>query len=148
MSCRSLKLLFLFLLPGHLAMAVAPAISNPAAQAPATQAQIATLQQAVQSAQSAGDNAWMLTSAALVLLMTGPGLALFYGGLVRRKNILGTMMQSFAMMGLVTVLWAFVGYSLAFGHGNLFVGGFEHAFLRGVSLSPNPDYAATIPEQT
>ena len=55
----------------------------------------------------------MLTSAALVLLMTGPGLALFYGGLVRRKNILGTMMQSFAMMGLITILWAIVGYSLA-----------------------------------
>jgi Amt family ammonium transporter len=90
----------------------------------------------------------MLTSAALVLLMTGPGLALFYGGLVRKKNILGTMMQSFAMMGLVTILWAIVGYSLAFGHGNVFVGGFEHLFLRGVSLNPNPDYAATIPEQT
>ena len=78
--------------------------------APDTQAQIAALQQAVRdaqaanaSAQSAGDNAWMLTSAALVLLMTGPGLALFYGGLVRKKNILGTMMQSFAMMGLVTI---------------------------------------------
>jgi Amt family ammonium transporter len=90
----------------------------------------------------------MLTSAALVLLITGPGLALFYGGLVRKKNILGTMMQSFAMMGLVTILWAIVGYSLAFGHGNVFVGGFEHLFLRGVSLNPNPDYAATIPEQT
>ncbi len=68
-----------------------------------TQAQIAALQQAVQNAQMAGDNAWMLVSAALVLLMTGPGLALFYGGLVRKKNILGTMMQSFAMMGLVTI---------------------------------------------
>ena len=113
-----------------------------------TQAQIAALQQAVQSAQSSGDNAWMLASAALVLLMTGPGLALFYGGLVRKKNILGTMMQSFAMMGLVTILWAVVGYSLAFGHGNAFIGGFEHLFLRGVGLAPNPDYAATIPEQT
>jgi Amt family ammonium transporter len=113
-----------------------------------TQAQIAALQQAVQNAQSAGDNAWMLVSAALVLLMTGPGLALFYGGLVRRKNILGTMMQSFAMMGMVTILWAIAGYSLAFGHGNSFVGGFEHLFLRGVGLAPNPDYAPTIPEQT
>jgi Amt family ammonium transporter len=145
---RSLKLLFLLALPAHLVLAVAPAISNTAAQAPVTQAQITALQQAVASAQSAGDNAWMLTSAALVLLMTGPGLALFYGGLVRRKNILGTMMQSFAMIGLVTILWAIVGYSLAFGHGNLFVGGFEHLFLRGVSLDPNLDYAATIPEQT
>jgi Amt family ammonium transporter len=90
----------------------------------------------------------MLVSAALVLLMTGPGLALFYGGLVRKKNILATMMQSFAMMCLVTVLWAVVGYSLAFGHGSAFIGGFEHLFLRGVSLTPNTDYAATIPEQT
>ena len=120
-----------------------------------TQARIAALEQAVHdsqtataSAQSAGDNAWMLTSAALVLLMTGPGLALFYGGLVRKKNILGTMMQSFAMMGLVSILWAIVGYSLAFGHGNAFIGGFEHLFLRGVPLTPNPDYAPTIPEQT
>ena len=120
----------------------------PAAQAPATQAQIAALQQAVQNAQMSGDNAWMLTSAALVLLMTGPGLALFYGGLVRRKNILSTMMQSFAMMGLVSILWALVGYSLAFGHGNMFVGGFEHIFLKGVTLTPNLDYAAPIPEQT
>jgi Amt family ammonium transporter len=112
------------------------------------QAQIAALQQATRNAQSAGDNAWMLVSAALVLLMTGPGLALFYGGLVRKKNILGTMMQSFAMMGLVSILWAVCGYSLAFGHGNAFIGGFEHIFLRGVSLAPNPDYAATIPEQT
>ncbi|HVU47909.1 MAG TPA: ammonium transporter [Terracidiphilus sp.] len=119
-----------------------------ASSAPATQAQVAALQQAVQNAQSAGDNAWMLASAALVLLMTGPGLALFYGGLVRKKNILGTMMQSFAMMGLVTVIWAICGYSLAFGHGSIFIGGFEHLFLRGVSLQPNPDYAATIPEQT
>jgi Amt family ammonium transporter len=120
-----------------------------------TQARIAALEQALKSnqaatanAQMSGDNAWMLTSAALVLLMTGPGLALFYGGLVRRKNILSTMMQSFAMMGLVSILWALVGYSLAFGHGNVFVGGFEHLFLRGVTLTPNTDYAATIPEQT
>ena len=91
--------------------------SAPAPSGPATQEQIASLQAAVQNAQSNADNAWMLVSAALVLLMTGPGLALFYGGLVRKKNILGTMMQSFAMMGLVTILWAILGYSLAFGHG-------------------------------
>jgi Amt family ammonium transporter len=141
----------LSLLPALAVFSAAALAQTPAAvsgSAPATQAQIAALQQAVQNAQSAGDNAWMLTSAALVLLMTGPGLALFYGGLVRKKNILGTMMQSFAMMGLVTILWAICGYSLAFGHGNMFVGGFEHVFLRGVSLTPNPDYAATIPEQT
>jgi ammonium transporter, Amt family len=156
MCRRALKLMFLSVLLASpaMAMAVAPNLT-PDPSAPATQAQIAALQQAVQnaqaasaSAQSAGDNAWMLVSAALVLLMTGPGLALFYGGLVRKKNILATMMQSFAMMGLVTIIWAVVGYSLAFGHGNAFVGGFEHLFLRGVGLTPNTDYAPTIPEQT
>ncbi len=146
MCRRALQLIFLLACLGL--PALAQTASAPAAQAPVTQAQIAALQQAVQQAQSAGDNAWMLVSAALVLLMTGPGLALFYGGLVRKKNILGTMMQSFAMMGLVTVIWAVCGYSLAFGHGNAFIGSFEHLFLHNVGLTPNPDYAATIPEQT
>jgi Amt family ammonium transporter len=149
MSHKWIKMLLLLALAGIPAWTLAQAAATTAAaDAPATQSQIAALQQAVQDARSAGDNAWMLVSAALVLLMTGPGLALFYGGLVRKKNILGTMMQSFAMMGLVTILWAIVGYSLAFGHGNAFIGGFEHLFLRGVSLHPNPDYAPTIPEQT
>jgi len=94
------------------------------------------------------DNAWMLVSAALVLLMTGPGLALFYGGLVRKKNVLATMLQSFAMMALVTVIWAMVGYSLSFGPGNSFVGGLQNVFLHGVGLTPDTDYAATIPAQT
>ncbi|HVT99750.1 MAG TPA: ammonium transporter [Acidobacteriaceae bacterium] len=97
---------------------------------------------------SNADNAWMLTSSALVLMMTGPGLALFYGGLVRRKNVLATMMQSFAMMCIVTVLWALIGYSLAFGPGNSFIGGFHFAFLHNVGLAPDTDYAATIPAQT
>ena len=119
-----------------------------ASQAPATQAQIAALQAAVTSAQTSGDNAWMLVSAALVLMMTGPGLALFYGGLVRRKNMLGTMMQSFAMMGIVTMLWAIVEYSLAFSTGNSFIGGLQYFLLHGVGLDPNPAYAATIPHQT
>src|SRR5579863_4664243 len=148
MCSRTFKTLLLPFLLGLPAFAFAQSAAIPAPFTPATQAQIAALQQAVQNAQSAGDNAWMLVSAALVLLMTGPGLALFYGGLVRRKNILGTMMQSFAMMGLVSILWAIVGYSLAFGHGNAFIGGFEHAFLRGVTLTPNTDYAPTIPQQT
>jgi Amt family ammonium transporter len=148
MRSRTHQFLTVAALLGSSACAFGQAAVAPPASAPVTQAQIAALQQSVQNAQSAGDNAWMLASAALVLLMTGPGLALFYGGLVRRKNILGTMMQSFAMMGLVTVLWAVVGYSLAFGHGNSFVGGFEHLFLRGVGLTPNTDYAPTIPEQT
>jgi Amt family ammonium transporter len=150
---RKIILPILFVALGIPALAVAPH-AVPTAQ-PVTQAQITALQEALHAAQTAsanaqaaGDNAWMLVSAALVLLMTGPGLALFYGGLVRKKNMLGTMMQSFAMMGLITILWAVVGYSLAFGHGNAFIGGFEHVFLRGVGLAPNPDYAATIPEQT
>ena len=103
---------------------------------------------AIKSAQSAGDNAWMLVSSALVLLMTGPGLALFYGGLVRRKNVLATMMQSFVLMALVSVLWAIFGYSLAFGQGSPFVGSFEFLGLSGVGAAPNADYAATIPQQT
>jgi ammonium transporter, Amt family len=115
---------------------------------PVSQADLKAVQDSIRAAQMNADNAWMLVSSALVLLMTGPGLALFYGGLVRRKNILGTMMQSFAMMGLVTIIWAVVGYSLAFAHGTSFIGGFEHVFLRGVGLAPNADYAATIPEQT
>jgi Amt family ammonium transporter len=102
----------------------------------------------VAEAKSAGDNAWMLVSSALVLLMTGPGLALFYGGLVRRKNVLATMMQSFTLMALITVLWALFGYSLAFGSGNRFIGGLGHLFLRGVGGAPDADYAATIPAQT
>ena len=112
-----------------------------------SQADIAKLDQRISAAQSSGDNAWMLVSAALVLMMTGPGLALFYGGLVRQKNTLAIMMQSFALMGLITVLWALVGYSLCFGSGTL-VGGFEHAFLRGVGVEPNGDYAPTIPQLT
>jgi hypothetical protein len=80
--------------------------------------------------------------------MPGPGLALFYGGLVRRKNVLGTMMQSFALMALVTVIWAVVGYSLAFGGSGPYLGDLRFAFLRGVGSAPNADYAATIPQAT
>ena len=90
----------------------------------------------------------MLVSAALVLMMTGPGLALFYGGLVRRKNVLGTMMQSFVLMAVVTVLWALVGYSLAFGGSSPILGDLNFALLKNVGSAPNPDYAATIPHQT
>jgi Amt family ammonium transporter len=119
------------------------------AQPAATDAdRIAKLEQAVIDAKSSADNSWMLISSALVLLMTGPGLALFYGGLVRKKNVLATMMQSFAMMAIVTVIWAIVGYSLCFGSGNSFIGGLHHLFLRGVGTQPDPDYSATIPQQT
>jgi ammonium transporter, Amt family len=129
----------------YLAMIPAAAV----AQVPQDlQTKLNALESAAKSAQMAGDNAWMLMSSALVLLMTGPGLALFYGGLVRRKNVLGTMMQSFILMAVVTVLWALVGYSLAFAEGNPFVGDLRYAFLRGVGADPNPDYAPTIPHQT
>ncbi|HEY3416818.1 MAG TPA: ammonium transporter [Armatimonadota bacterium] len=111
-------------------------------------ARLAALESGVKSAQQAGDNAWMLVCSALVLMMTGPGLALFYGGLVRKKNVLATMMQSFVMMAVVTVLWAVVGYSLVFGEGSAYIGSFQYAFLNGVGAAPNPDYAATIPQQT
>ena len=112
---------------------------------PAAEDRLAKLEKDVAQAQSSGDNAWMLISSALVLMMTGPGLALFYGGLVRKKNVLATMMQSFALMAIVTVLWAIFGYSLCFASGNSFIGGFEHLFLRGVGAAPDADYAATIP---
>jgi Amt family ammonium transporter len=131
-----------------LALSALP-ISTLAQTAPSSvEAKLAVLQAAASAAQSAGDNAWMLTSAALVLMMTGPGLALFYGGLVRRKNVLGTMMHSFILMAVVTVVWAVYGYSLAFGSGNPFVGGLQYLFLSGVGNAPNTDYAATIPQQT
>jgi len=91
-----------------------------------------------------GDTAWLLASSALVLLMT-PGLALFYGGMVRRKNVLGTMMQSFMLVALVSVQWALFGYSLAFHEGS-FWGGFSWSFLHGVGAAPDPyGYAATVP---
>ena len=127
----------------------ATAASSPAADSQkAVNEQLKQLDQRVTAAQSAGDNAWMLVSAALVLMMTGPGLALFYGGLVRRKNTLAIMMQSFLLMALISVLWALVGYSLCFGGNGPVIGGFEHAFLRGVGAEPNPDYAGTIPQAT
>lgn len=90
----------------------------------------------------------MLTSAALVLMMTGPGLALFYGGLVRSKNVLSTMMHSFILMAVVTVLWAVYGYSLTFAEGVPFIGDFRYLFLHGVGSTPNPDYGATVPQET
>src|SRR5437016_4123735 len=95
-----------------------------------------------------GDTAWLLTSSALVLLMTVPGLALFYGGMVRQKNVLATIMQSFIILALISLQWVLWGYSLAFGpdKGGI-VGGLDWLGLRGVGLQPNPDYAATVPHQ-
>ncbi len=139
-SIKLLVVLLFFYLAAHAALAQA--------QSPVDGERIAKLEAAVSDAKSSADNSWMLTSSALVLLMTGPGLALFYGGLVRRKNVLATMMQSFTMMAVVTVLWAIIGYSLAFGSGTSFIGGFQHFFLSGVGTAPDPAYSGTIPHQT
>ena len=91
-----------------------------------------------------GHNAWMMVSAAFVLFMTLPGLALFYGGLVRRKNVLSVLAQCLGITGLVTVLWWAVGYSLVFAPGNAILGGFKYAFLRGVDGNPNTDYGPWV----
>ncbi len=94
-----------------------------------------------------GDTAFLLLSAALVMLMT-PGLALFYGGMVRRKNVLGTVMQSMIVIALVSIEWLFVGYSLSFGPDvSGFIGDLSWFALRGVGLDPYPDYVATVPHQ-
>ncbi len=138
------------LMGGATALAQSPAAVAGGAQSDriaALEKQVSDQTAAIAAAQSAGDNSWMLVSAALVLMMSGPGLALFYGGLVRKKNVLGTMMQTFAMMAVITVLWAVVTYSLAFGTGNAFIGGLHNAFLHGVGSAPSP-YAPTIPLQT
>jgi Amt family ammonium transporter len=132
----------------NLAAAQGLGTSGSSSDAASSADRLAKLEQQAADAKSSADNAWMLISSALVLMMTGPGLALFYGGLVRKKNVLATMMQSFAMMAIVTVLWALVEYSLAFGAGNSFIGGLHNLFLRGVGAQPDPDYAVTIPLQT
>jgi ammonium transporter, Amt family len=115
-----------------------------AQQAPDTTAPaVAT---SVPSGLNSGDTAWMLTATALVLMMTIPGLALFYGGMVRKMNVLATVMQSFAVTCLVTVLWMVVSYSLAFTGGSPFVGGLSRVLLLGMTLDGVNDLAKTIPE--
>jgi len=150
--CCCLLTLVLSSLPTPTPAQNTPASSAASAATPeaskATIDKLSQLDQRVTAAQSAGDNAWMLLSAALVLMMTGPGLALFYGGLVRQKNVLAIMMQSFALMALITVLWALVGYSLCFGGSGPVIGNFQFALLRGVGVTPNPVYAGTIPQLT
>jgi Amt family ammonium transporter len=119
-----------------------PAPEAPAAAVPAT-APEAPAEPKVDS----GDTAWMMISTALVMLMT-PGLALFYGGMVRKKNVLATIMQSFIMLGVISVQWALFGYSLAFGPDiSGIIGDLSWAGLSGVGQTPNADYAATIPHQ-
>jgi len=121
------------------------------ATAPTVESRLAALEAKANAAPGidSGDNAWLLVSSALVLMMSAPGLILFYGGLVRQKNVLGTMMHSLVLMGLVSVLWVVFGYSMAFGDGNAFCGNpFQHFMLRGVGVDPNPDYGATVPAQS
>src|ERR1700682_1541494 len=108
---------------------------------------LSALENATRAAQNSADNAWMLVSSALVLLMTGPGLALFYSGLVRRKNVLSTMMQSFMLMGVVSIVWAVVANSLAFDTGTPVLGGLQFAFLRTVGATPS-EYASSMPHTT
>jgi Amt family ammonium transporter len=124
----------------------APAAPSPAGQetAPAPTAAAAPAPPKIDT----GDTAWVLISTALVLAMTAPGLALFYGGMVRSKNALGTIMQSFIILCLISLQWVLWGYSLAFGpdKGHL-IGGLEWLGLNGVGLEPNADYAATVPHQ-
>lgn len=91
-----------------------------------------------------GHNGWLMTASALVLFMTLPGLALFYGGLVRRKNVLSVLAQCLGIAGLVTILWWLCGYSLAFSRGKPFLGGLEWMFLNGVDSAPNTDYGAWV----
>ncbi len=129
------------------AAAAAPTGAAPAA--PDLETRIADLEayvtngapKAMTTTSGPGHNAWMMTSAALVLFMTLPGLALFYGGLVRRKNILSVIAQCLGCAGLVTVLWWAVGYSIAFASGNPVMGSMKFAFLKGVTSAPNGDYA-------
>ncbi len=113
-----------------------------------TAERLAKLEAAAAAAQVSADNAWVLLCSALVLLMTVPGLALFYGGLVRQKNVLSTMLKSLISIGIVTLLWAAFGYSVAFSTGNSVIGGLDLAFLRGVGSEPNAVYSASLPQQT
>jgi Amt family ammonium transporter len=102
--------------------------------------------QAAKPEVNSGDTAWVLAASALVMLMT-PGLALFYGGMVRRKNALATLMQSFICLGLISVQWTLIGYSLAFAPSNPLLGGFQWLGLNGVGLEPHDFYGTTIPHQ-
>ncbi|MBI5180558.1 MAG: ammonium transporter, partial [Nitrospirae bacterium] len=147
----SILLLMFMLLPVSIVLA-----EEPKAPAPVGQAAPAATPPAAEAAPAApapapkndtGDTAWVLISTALVMLMT-PGLALFYAGMVRRKNVLGTIMQSFIILALISIQWVLWGYSLAFGpdKGGI-IGSLAWFGLNGVGTDPNPDYAATIPHQ-
>src|SRR3954465_8300825 len=121
------------------------------ANASTLEERIARLETANQAgaAINSGDNAWLLISSAMVLMMTAPGLILFYGGLVRTKNVLSTIAHSLVLMAVVSALWMIYGYSMAFGKGNAFFGNpMQYFFLNGVGSAPNPEYGATVPQQS
>lgn len=110
---------------------------------------VSAAQSDVVSTINSGDNAWLLASSALVLMMTAPGLILFYGGLVRTKNVLSTMMHSLILMAVVSMMWMIFGYSMAFAEGNSFCGNpLMYLFLKNVGGAPNGDYSPTIPHET
>ena len=111
-------------------------------------ARINAMEVQLKEAQLAGNNAWMLTSSALVLFMTAPGLAMFYSGLVRRKNVLGVMMQCLFLMGLMTIVWGLWGYSLAFGGGSVFIGNFEYLFMNNIKMVGGDAPGEALPELT
>ena len=144
------KISFLFLtlvfLVATIALAEEPKKETPLQQVPAIATPPAQIAQAPPKVDT-GDTTWMLISSALVMLMT-PGLALFYGGMVRRKNVLATIMQSFIALGIITIQWVLYGYSLSFGPdiGGI-IGNLKWIGLRGVGLDPFPDYSATVPHQ-
>jgi Amt family ammonium transporter len=143
----AMMLMFAFTLPVMAEEEAPPPAATEAAPAPAPEAAPAPAEAPAAPTIDTGDTTWVLVSTALVMLMT-PGLALFYGGMVRKKNVLGTIMQSFIALGVITIQWVLIGYSLSFGpdKGGI-IGGLEWLGLSGVGLEPNADYAGTIPHQ-
>src|SRR6266545_7068632 len=145
-SMRTLRAIFTVLILSAMVTGISWAQTAPMTteQPTATQLTAAVAQPKIDS----GDTAWLLMSSALVLLMTAPGLALFYGGMVRQKNALATLMQSFIIMAIISLQWVLWGYSLAFGpdHGGI-IGGLDWIGLRGVGGEPHEAYAKTIPHR-
>ena len=136
-------LLFAFSLP-HVDLLALESHEN-AKDLPTT-GQITSIPEVVVDATSPADLAWMLMASALVLFMTAPGLAMFYSGLVRRKNVIGVMMQCLFLMGLMSIIWALWGYSLSFGEGNLFVGNLDHVFLNGLTMKNGELPGGAVPD--
>jgi len=143
---KTTRILFPLLL---LLIFAAPLAACFGANAPTLEERVAKLESANTFGINTGDNAWLLVSSALVLMMTAPGLILFYGGLVRSKNVLSTIAHSLVLMAVVSALWMIYGYSMAFGKGNAFFGNpMQYFMLHGVGSLPNPEYGATVPQQS